>query len=96
MSNKRSIKLILIILFLGAMVGTVMGELLGYVLPEGVVKQFFLQSAEFSLGGLLGAENEAVSLDLGVFALILGLRIKLNFASLIGLATAYYFLRYFR
>ncbi len=96
MSNKRSISLILIILFFGAMIGTLIGELLGYVLPEGVVKQFFLQSAEFSLGRLLGAENEAFALDLGVFALIFGLKIKLNFASLIGLATTYYFLRYFR
>jgi len=96
MSEKRSIKILLTILFLGAMVGTLIGELLGYFLPEGVVKQFFLQSAEFSLGGLLGAENDAISLDLGVFAIIFGLRLKLNFASLIGLATAYYFLRYFR
>jgi len=81
--------------FLGAMVGTLLGELLGYILPEGVVKQFFLQSAEFSLRSL-GAENEAVSLDTGVFSLIFGFTIKLNFASMIGLAAAYYFLRYFR
>lgn len=83
-------------LFAGAMVGTLLGELLGYILPEGVVKQFFLQSAEFSLGGLFGSETDAVSLDLGVFAVILGLRIKLNFAALFGLAAAYYLLRYFR
>jgi len=78
------------------MVGTLLGELLGYTLPEGVVKQFFLKSVEFSLGGLLGVENDAISLDLGVFTLIFGLRLKINFASLFGLATAYYFLRYFR
>lgn len=96
MSNKRSVKMIVVALFAGAMVGTVIGELIGYALPEGVVKQFFLQSAEFSLGGLLGSENDAISLDLGVFAVILGFRMKLNFSALLGLVTAYYFLRYFR
>ncbi|MEE9167651.1 MAG: DUF4321 domain-containing protein [Candidatus Neomarinimicrobiota bacterium] len=96
MNSRRSIALIVVILFVGAIIGTLVGDLIAHVLPEGVVRQFFLQSAEFSLGGLAGSENDAISLDLGVFALIFGLRIKLSFAALLGLAAAYYFLRYFR
>ena len=95
MSNKRSVKIIILILFVGAVVGTLLGELLGFILPEGVVKQFFLQSAEFSLRGF-GANGDAISLDLKVIQLIFGLKIRLNFASLFGLAASYYFLRYFR
>lgn len=96
MNGKRSIMIIVIALFVGAVVGTLLGQLLGYVLPEGVVKQFFLRTAEISLGGLVGSENDAISIDLGVFSLTFGLSLKLNFAALLGLAGAYYFLRYFR
>lgn len=96
MAGRRSILIIILILFVGAMVGSLLGQLIGYVLPVGVVKQFFLQSAEFSLGGILGGENDAIELNLGVISLIFGLRITLNFAGLLGLAVAYYFLRYFR
>jgi len=96
LDSNRSIKVIILILFVGAMLGTLLGELLGYILPDGVVKNFFLQGVEFSLGGLFGSENDAISLDLGIIAFVLGLRIKLNFVGLFGLAASYYFLRYFR
>ena len=96
MAERRQVKVIVPILFAGSMVGTYIGELLGFVLPEGVVRQFFLQSAEFSLGGLFGGSDDALSLNLGVLTLILGLKIKLNFTGLFGLGAAYYFLRYFR
>lgn len=83
--------MIVIILVTGALLGTLIGEILAYALPEGVVKQFFLQSITVSLGG----EN-GLSLDLGILGFILGFRFKLNFVALFGLAAAYYFLRYFR
>lgn len=91
MNSRRSIKLILIMLFMGAILGTLIGEVLAYALPEGVVKQFFLQSVTISLGG-----QEGMSLDLGILGFILGFRFKLNFVALFGLAAAYYFLRYYR
>ena len=96
MSGKRNLKVVTLVLLAGAMVGTLFGDLVGFALPEGVVKQFFLQSTEFSLGGILGGENDAVSLNLGAIVLILGLKIRLNFATIFGLAASYYFLRYFR
>lgn len=96
MSGRRDLKVITLVLLAGAMVGTLFGDLVGFALPEGVVKQFFLQSTEFSLGGILGGENDAVSLNLGAIVLILGLKIRLNFATIFGLAVSYYFLRYFR
>ncbi|HHZ80335.1 MAG TPA: hypothetical protein EYN68_01860 [Candidatus Marinimicrobia bacterium] len=96
MVSRRDLKVVILVLFAGAMIGTLFGDLIGFVLPEGVVKQFFLQSTEFSLGGLVGTPNDAISLDIGAIALILGLKIQLNFATIFGLAVSYYFLRYFR
>ncbi|MFQ6676736.1 MAG: hypothetical protein ACE5D0_00305 [Fidelibacterota bacterium] len=94
--NKRSITLIIIILFVGAMVGTLVGELLGWILPEGVVKDFFLTSVSFDLGGLVGNDSGVIILDVIMFTIKFGFSITINFTSIIGLASSYYFLRYFR
>lgn len=93
---KRSLTLIVITLIVGAMAGTLIGELLGWILPAGVVKDFFLTSASFDLGGLVGQEKGVIVLDLIIFTLKFGLSLKINFTSIIGLAGSYYFLRYFR
>lgn len=94
--NKRSLGVIFLILFLGLVIGTLAGELLAWSLPEGVVKEFFLTSVQFDLAGLAGSESGVINLDLKVVTLKFGLGLKLNITTLIGLATAYYFLRYFR
>jgi len=94
--TKRSIALVAITLFVGAMAGTLAGELLVWILPEGVVKDFFLTSVTFDLAGLVGNESGVIVLDLIMFTLKFGLALKINFTSIIGLASAYYFLRYFR
>ncbi len=94
--NKRSIALIFLILFIGAMLGTVLGQILGWLLPESVVRDFFLLGLDFSLGGLVGSESGVINLNLGFMAIQFGLSISINFTTIIGLATAYYFLRYFR
>ena len=70
----RSLGFMFLVLLMGAMVGSLFGSGLAYVLPEGVVKDFFLKSLDFSLGGLLGV-NDAVSIDLLVIQLIFGLKI---------------------
>ena len=93
---KRSIALITLTLFVGAMAGTLVGELLGWILPAGAVKDFFLTSVSFDLAGLVGNESGVIVLDLIMFTLKFGLSLKINFTSIIGLAGAYYFLRYFR
>lgn len=94
--TKRSLALIALTLFIGAMAGTLTGELLGWILPEGVVKDFFLTSVTFDLAGLAGDESGVIVLNLIMFTLKFGLTLKINFTSIIGIAGAYYFLRYFR
>ena len=94
--DKRSITLIVSGLFTGAVIGGVLGNLLGLLLPEGVVKDFFLTSVSFDLGGLVGKETGVIILDLKIITLKFGLAMNMNFTSIIGLTTAYYILRYFR
>ncbi len=94
--NKRKISIIFLVLLLGAMLGTVLGQILGWILPESVVRDFFLLSADFSLGGLIGSETGVINLNLGFLTVQFGLALTINFTTIIGLATAYYFLRYFR
>jgi|TARA_B100000959_G_scaffold236626_1_gene255526 hypothetical protein len=95
-NKTRSISLIFLVLFFGAMMGTLLGELLGFLLPPGVVKDFFLTSVYFDLAGLFGNATGVVTIDLVMFVLKFGLEITINFTSIIGLATAYYFLRFYR
>ncbi len=93
---KRSIFFVFIVLLIGAMAGTLAGELMAWILPEGVVKDFFLTSVSFDLAGLVGNDSGVIVLDLIMFTLKFGLSLKINFTSILGLTGAYYFLRYFR
>lgn len=86
--QKRSLGLIFIILIFGAVIGTILGDLLALLLPEGVVKQFFLQSVSLGISPM--------TLDFVVGTVTFGLRVKFNISSVLGLAVAYYFMRYFR
>ena len=96
MLNKRSLSIIVLILFFGTLFGTLLGELLGWILPDSVVREFFLKSINFNLGSVVGKETGVVSLDLVMLTIKFGLNLTFNFTSIIGFATAYYFLRYFR
>ncbi len=92
--KKRSWGYITLGLVAGALIGSLIGSLLGWMLPEGVVKDFFLIGVSFDLAGLVGNDTGVVVLDLIIVTFKFGLSIAFNFTSLIGLATAYYFLRY--
>ena len=94
--KNRDVSLIVIGLFLGAIIGGVVGSLLGWMLPEGVVKDFFLTSITFDIGGAIDNEMGVLVIDLKIITLKFGFSVVLNFTSVIGLATAYYILRYFR
>ena len=84
----KPIAVVTSILVLGAILGTLVGEILGFILPEGVVRQFFLLSKTLSIG--------PGTVDLIMFRFTLGFSITLNVISLIGIGVAYYLLRWWR
>ena len=84
--RKKSIGWILVIILLGALIGTTLGEVLALILPQGVVKDFFLRSAEFSVG--------PATLNLVILTFTFGFSIKMNVISVIGIGIAAYLLRW--
>jgi Sec-independent protein secretion pathway component TatC len=84
--RKKLITYIVVLVF-GLLLGGLLGELVSSLLPEGVVKDFFVTT----VGGRLGPG----SLDLIVLSLTAGIAVKLNVMSLIGLLIAAYLFRVF-
>lgn len=84
--RKKSIGWILLIILLGALIGSALGEILAYILPQGVVKEFFLRSAVFTLG--------PATLDIVILTFTLGFSLKINVIGILGIIIAAYFLRW--
>ena len=76
-----SVVVLLVILILGALIGSVIGEVIGALVPGGIVE------AIFSKGISPGIAPPAV-LDLKVVTLTLGATVRINLASLLGIALA--------
>ena len=79
---------LLLIIFLGILIGSALGELIGLILPDGVVKNFFLISVEPQIGPTL--------IDLNLIKFTLGFAFKLNVIGIIGIAIATYMLKWYR
>ena len=90
-NKKRTIAFIFLVLFMGIITGSIISQLVGGILPEGVVKDFFLTSR--SIGWGIQPDNW---IDLFVIRIKTGLFIDISVVSLLGMIIAWYFLRYFR
>ena len=90
-NKKRGIAFIFLVLFIGIITGSILSQLVGGILPEGVVKEFFLTST--SIGWGIQPGNW---IDLFVIRFKTGLFIDINVISLLGMAIAWYYLRYFK
>jgi len=87
MKQKKSVGAVLLILILGAMIGSTLGEVIGLVLPDGVIRDFFIKSIKLGF--------EAGTLDLELVSITFGFRIKLNIISILGIALAAHILRWY-
>jgi ABC-type dipeptide/oligopeptide/nickel transport system permease subunit len=76
-----SVVVLLVIVILGALIGSVIGEVIGTLAPGGYLEKVF------SRGVNPGIAPPAV-LDLKVITLTFGLTMKINLASLLGIALA--------
>ena len=93
--QKRKVHIIAISLFVGAIFGGVL-EIFFFSASRKCCKRFFLTSINFDLGGLVNNETGVLIIDLKVIVLKFGLSMSFNFTSVIGIAVAYYILRYLR
>ncbi len=84
--RKKSTAFIVFIIILGALIGTALGEVIGILVPGGVVQDFFLKSASASFG--------PATLDIILFTITMGFSFKLNITGVIGILIAAYALRW--
>ena len=84
--RRKSLGFIIFIIIVGAMIGSALGEVIAFLVPAGVVKDFFLKSATASIG--------PGTLNIIILTLTLGFSIKLNITGIIGILIAAYALRW--
>jgi len=84
--RKKSVAFVVLIIIMGALIGSALGEIIAYVVPDGVVKDFFLKSVSASLG--------PGTLDIIILTFTLGFSIKLNIIGVFGIFIAAYLLRW--
>ncbi len=86
--RKRPLGIIFVFLILGAIIGSALGNLVAMLLPDGVVKQFFIRSATIGF--------DPVTLDLGFLSFTLGFKFILNVIGIVGIAFTAYMLRWYQ
>ncbi len=86
--RKRPLAVVALILFLGIVVGTVVGETIGIMLPEDkVIRKVFVNSTDFSVGPL--------HIDLVVFSFTFGFSLRVNLMSALGVFVVSVLLRWY-
>ncbi|MDD3806540.1 MAG: DUF4321 domain-containing protein [Candidatus Marinimicrobia bacterium] len=89
MKQKFSVGKALGILLLGAIIGGIIGELFGMILPESVVKEFLLTKYTFGF-------TNPLMIDLNIIAFSFSLMFRMNVVSFLGIVFGYYILKYTR
>ena len=87
-NEKRNLLFVFLVLFVGAVSGTALSIFVGFSMPDGVVKNFFLNSKPLGW--------DPFTLNLQIITLTTGFTIDISVSSIIGMAFAWYILRYFR
>jgi hypothetical protein len=76
-----SVLVFLVILMLGALIGSVIGEVIGVLVPDGYIEAIFAK-------GINPGITPPAVLDLKVLTLTLGVTMRINLASVLGIALA--------
>ncbi|MDK2975914.1 MAG: hypothetical protein PWP06_389 [Candidatus Marinimicrobia bacterium] len=89
MKQKFSVGKALGIILLGAIIGGILGELFGMILPESVVREFLLKKYAFGF-------TNPLNIDLSIITFSFSLMFRMNVVSLLGIVFGYYILKYTR
>lgn len=91
MARRRGLGLLLIVILVGAMAGSAVGEVIGlmfgHFLPGSMVEKFFLTAAEYTF--------PPATLPLVICSVTFGFTLKINMVSLIGVGIALYYFRWY-
>ncbi|HBE74049.1 MAG TPA: DUF4321 domain-containing protein [candidate division Zixibacteria bacterium] len=85
--KRKGVGYILLVLLGGALLGSALGQLVGVLLPQGVVRDFFVRAVTPGL-------TQPVTVDLLVLTLTFGFTLKLNIVALLGVVLAAYLLKW--
>jgi hypothetical protein len=86
LATKRRIGMIALVFFLGVVLGSVVGEVIGLLLPDGnVIRELFVSGKEFRVG--------PAHLDMIVFTFTVGFTLKVNLVSVLGIIVVAFILR---
>ena len=86
--RRRPLAVVALIMFLGIVVGTVVGEAIGLLMPEGkVIRDVFVNSTDFHVGPL--------HLDLVVLSFTFGFSLRVNLMSAVGVFLVALVLRWY-
>jgi hypothetical protein len=83
----KSFWFLLFMVVLGMIVGTAVGEAIGLILPDGVVKSFFLRSVTASIG--------PATVNLVAFTFTIGFSLKVNLMGVLGVVVSSYLFRWY-
>jgi hypothetical protein len=76
-----------IILFFGGIFSSAIGDVIAALMPDGVVKQFFLRH-------LIDFQFGPATLDINLLSFTLGFSLNLNIVGILGIAVLAYLLRW--
>ena len=88
---KKSIYFTLSVILLGGVIGTALSMLISLILPNGVVKEFFILSQSFGFGA-----GDGNWVNLGPLRFKFGFFFDISILSIAGIFISWYILRYFK
>jgi hypothetical protein len=89
--QKKNLFFILIVVFIGCIMGTALSMFVSLMIPDGVVKDFFILSKSFGFG-----QNANNWLVVGPLRFKMGLFFDVSILSILGIFISWYILRYFK
>jgi hypothetical protein len=87
MRFRNSLALFIMVVFIGAIIGSAIGEIIGLLLPVGIVKDFFLKSVTFGFS--------PTTINLVILTFTIGALLKINIIGVIGIFLASYIFRWY-
>ena len=91
MNKNRTLKFVFLVLFFGCIFSTAFSLFVGMLVPDGVVKDFFILTKSFGFGQ--SANNWY---EFGPIRFKLGFFFDISILSVVGFFISWYLLRYFK